>query len=782
MAAAHTRARSDNLPADLNSFVGRRRELSRLKRLLASSRIVTLTGVGGVGKTRLALHLARQLARGFPDGVYLVALDQLNDPELVDAAVAGVLGLRVPADGVPRQALRDYLSGRRLLLVLDNCEHLRDACATLVGSLAPGCPELRILATSREPLRVPGEIAVTAPVLSVPERDEQSALSALTQYEAICLFADRGTAVDRSFVLTEDNRAAVVAICRRLDGLPLAIELAAAWLRALTPAEILHRLDDRWRLLSKGLRGMPPRQQTLKASIEWSFTLCSPEEQRLWTRLAVFSGGFQADAVREVCADELVPGQRVPELLAGLVGKSILIADEHRFGTRHRMLETIAEYARARLSESGERHALRRRHRDWCERLALRMHDEWISDRQEHWLDRMHREHPNLRAALDACLNEPDDAERHGAEAALRILVALPPAYLWARDLLGEIRRRLDQALAGNAPATGIGARALVLAGQLAVAQGDLTAAAPLLAQGRELARRLDDRPALAFAGYAFGNAAMYAGDPAAALAEFATGLAVSTGLPTLNQRLDLLLVMAIAAGLAGDERRAGGCYEEILTLTASCDELFNRANALWARGLALWRRGDRARAADLQRDSLRLKWRIGDRLSAVLSAEAIAWIAVDDQPERAATILGVAEGLWNAGGTPMDAQRHLVDDHDNCVRTCRLALGESRFDAAFNRGRSLPADDGLAYALGERTARRPARTTVDPATLTRRQAEVAALIAKGLTNREIGRAMGVSIRTADSHVETILTKLGFTSRAQVAMWVATGEPTTATG
>jgi predicted ATPase/DNA-binding CsgD family transcriptional regulator len=771
MATARTRARGDNLPADLSSFVGRRRELSSLKRSLAASRIVTLTGVGGVGKTRLALRVARQLARDFPDGVHLVALDQLTDPDLVDAAVAGALGLRVPVAGLPRQALCDYLAGRRLLLVLDNCEHLREACAALVGSLVPGCPGVRILATSREPLQVPGENAVTAPALSVPERDDQPALGALTQYEAICLFADRAAAVDRGFALTEANRAAVVAICRRLDGLPLAIELAAARLRAMTPAEILHRLDDRCRLLSKGIRGRPPRQQTLKASIEWSFTLCSPAEQRLWTRLAVFSGGFETDAVREVCADDAVSAQRVPELLAALADKSILVAEQHRFGTRHRMLETIAEYARARLDESGERDALRRRHRDWCERLALRMHAEWISDRQEYWLDRMHREHPNLRAALDACRPEP--------EAALRILVALPPAYLWARDLLGEIRRRLDRALAGDPPPTATGARALVLAGQLAIAQGDLAASAPLLARGRELARRLDDRPALAFAGYAAGNAAMYAGDPAGALAEFAAGLTVSGGLPTLNQRLDLLLCMAIAAGLAGDEPRAAACYEEILALTDSCDELFNRANALWALGLALWRRGEPARAADLQRDSLQLKWRIGDRLSAALSVEAIAWIAADRAPERAATVLGVAEALWHAGGTRMDTQRHLVDDHDHCVRTCRTALGDPRFDAAVTRGRSLPPDEGLAYALDERTARRRTRTATDPAALTRRQAEAAALIAKGLTDQEIGRAMGISTRTAESHVEAILTKLGFTSRAQVAAWVDTGEPAT---
>jgi len=411
----------------------------------------------------------------------------------------------------------------------------------------------------------------------------------------------------------------------------------------------------------------------------------------------------------------------------------------------------------------------------WCTELARQVDEQWISDRQEYWLSRLPREHPNLRVAVEFCLTEPGEAE-----AALRILVALPPAYLWARDLLGEGRRWLDRlrSLAPSGPGTGDGglwARGLVLAAQLAIAQGDLDAAGPLLAEGRQLARRHGEPAALAFAGYASACTAMYTGDFSGAVATYTETLALCDPLPTLNQRLDVLVALAIAAGLAGEPARAIACHEEIVSRTEPLGELYNRSTSLWALGLAYWRQGDDDRATELQQRALRLKWDIDDRLGIALSMEALAWVAAGHDAGRAATLLGAAEVRWHAAITPLGSQQHLVSDHDDCVRSARAALGDAAFEAACDRGRRLSPEEALAYAVGhglrsQQSASPPALT---PATaLTRREHQVAELVGQGLSNQDIADVLVISRRTAESHVENILSKLGFRSRTQIAAWV----------
>ncbi|HST86691.1 MAG TPA: AAA family ATPase, partial [Kineosporiaceae bacterium] len=617
MALATARVSGGAIPADLTSFVGREHELSEVRRCLSAGRLVTLTGPGGVGKSRLALRAAAERRRAFQGGVWLVELTDLRDPELLDRVVAAAIGVTEHSGQPPLGTLIEWLGTERVLLLLDNCEHLLDACAEVTTRLLRACPGLRILATSREPLNVAGEMTLTVPPLTLPpvrlsDLQVLPSVSTLGQYGAVSLFVDRATAVLPTFRLTGDNCAAVAGVCHRLDGLPLAIELAAVRLRVLTPEQLLERLADRYRVLAKAQHGGQEHQQTLRASIDWSFALCTPQEQRLWARLAVFSGGFELDAVEAICSDEAVPGEAMLDLVAGLIDKSILSREEYRYGVRYRMLESFREYAVEKLAEHGESAQLACRHRNWHEQLMRRVNSEWISQRQEYWLERLPHEHPNLRVTFDYCRSAAG-----GAEAALRILVAIPPAYLWARNLLGETRDWLVQILAGNVQPGPLRARGLLLAAQLAIAQGDLDAAAGPLAEGRQLAQQYKDPAALAFAGYASANAAMYAGDLAAALTFFAEALTACESLDTLNQRLDVLLGLAIASGLGGDEQRAVACHEQIVALTKPLNERFNRSNSLWALGLAAWRQGDRQRSAELQRQALRLKWEIDDRLGA---------------------------------------------------------------------------------------------------------------------------------------------------------------------
>ena len=346
--------------------------------------------------------------------------------------VTATLGLREQGGGSPLRGLVGQLADRQLLLILDNCEHLIPASAIFADALLRGCPGLRILATSREPLAIAGEMLFPVPPLPAPDPGQRPSLAELGRYEAAALFLARAQAVAPGFGLTADNHLAVAELCHRLDGLPLAIELAAARIRTLAPQQILDRLSDRFRLLSRGNRAAPERQQTLRACVDWSFDLCAKPERILWARASVFTGGFELDAVEGVCADEHLPEADLLELVAGLVDKSILTREDvgasHAEAARYRMLETIRDYGQDKLGEAGEDAVLRRRHRDWHQQLAARTRAEGVSDRSAYWMARLTREHPNLCAALEFCLTEPGGAE-----------AALPPGSVPAGALLGDL-------------------------------------------------------------------------------------------------------------------------------------------------------------------------------------------------------------------------------------------------------------------------------------------------------------------------------------------------------
>jgi predicted ATPase/DNA-binding CsgD family transcriptional regulator len=765
----------------LTSFVGRRREVTDVKRVLAASRLVTLTGPGGVGKTRLALKVAADVRRAFGDGVWLVELDQLRDPALVSHTVAAWLGLREQSGRPPMAVLAEYLAQRRLLLVLDNCEHLVDAVAVLADTLLRSCPQLRILATSREPLGIGGETTLPVPSLSVPDprrrrsSPNEQPPNELSRCEAVTLFAERAASVVPGFSIAEDNRLAVVEICHRLDGLPLAIELAAVRLRALTAQEIAHRLGDRYRLLTTGQRGVPTRQQTLRSCIQWSYDLCSPPEQLLWARLAVFAGSVDLDAAEGVCAgDDLAP-ENMLEVVASLVDKSILIPEQGPV-VRYRLLDTIREFGRERLHQTGEYQALRRRHRDWYADFVTRADADWIGPRQRDWLTWLDREHPNIRATLEFSITEPGEAR-----AALRIATKLFPYWL-ARGLLSEGRHWLDQALACDTGLTAERSRALHRASTLAGLQGDLAAASALAEQGRELAAQLGDAAARTQAMLASGYLGCMRGDLPGAVACFEQVLDTLGVEGDVHWQLEARYGLALASGMHGDTARTGTCHEEILAITEPHSELWYRSHSLWNLGVVAWRQGDPRRAAELVEQSLRLKQAMDDTFGAVLCLDTLAWIAASEHdPRRAATLLGAAAALTQAMGTLTITYTYpgLAAHHEQCERQTRRTLGEQVFQAAYQHGMGLAFDDAIAYALKDQPRAEPSPASTETTTLTRRQREVVDLVADGLTNKEIAARLVISPRTAEVHVDHILTKLGFTSRTQIAAW-AIQQPSTA--
>jgi predicted ATPase/DNA-binding CsgD family transcriptional regulator len=776
-----------NLPAELTSFVGRRDELAKVRRLLAGSHLVTLTGVGGVGKTRLALRAASGMARVFPDGVWLVRLDQLREEALVPQAVAGALGLQDRAGYAPAAWLAEYLAGRRLLLVLDNCEHLVDAVAKLADELLAAAPDLRVLATSREALNIDGETVLPVPPLAAPDPGQQLTVAELELFPAVALFTQRAGQVVPGFAVTEANQAAVARICGRLEGLPLALELAAAQTRVLSPEQIDARLSDRLGLLTRGSRARPARQQTLRASIEWSHELCTEAERLLWARLSVFADGFELDAVEEVCADQRLTADQMLALLAALADKSILDTGHSAGVVRYRLPETLREYGQARLQQDGEYTTLRRRHRDWHQQLAARADTSWLSPQGPEHVARLFREHANVRAAQDFCQAEPGEAE-----AGLRIAVHVWFYYYYgAGGHISEGRYRLGQALARVPEPTVWRARGLLAASDMAANNGDHATARELLEQGTGLARQLDDPAARAFAAWVAGNASMSAGDLPQAIAHFEDGLAVvpAVGVPG-RQRVHLLLLLAGAAGLTGDEEHAAACHREVAALTEAAGEFLRRrysAYSLWALGLAVWRRGDLDRATALEQESLRLREIAYDPIGSALTVEALAAVAGSGRRfERAAVLLGAAAGLRRSTGTTLDGFQPMATHKRDCEHQARQALGEQAFRAAYDRGLLLPSGDILAFALQqpEQPPKQPParppdkpRAPAGDGPLTPREQEVARLVAGGRSNKQIAAELVISQRTAEGHVERILAKLGFTSRAQLAAWVAAAQP-----
>lgn len=803
--AGSTLTRQGNLPADLTSFVGRRRELGEIRRLLSVSRLVTLTGVGGVGKTRLALRAAAEQRRAF-DAVWLVDLSTLADPALVAEAVAATMGVR-DEPGCPVDTLERVLASQRTLLVLDNCEHLCDACAALADRLLRAAPELRILATSRQSLGIIGEHQMKVAPLAVPEPDRALTPRLLELYDGVSLLTERAAAVVPGFTVTEDNKAAVADLCRQLDGIPLAIELAAVRLRALSVTALVERLRDRYRLLTGGSRTAVPRQQTLHALVDWSFQLLPEAERTLWLRLSVFPAHFDLDAVETVCAGDGIEREDVLDLLDALLDKSLLLREEHEGAVRYRMLDTLRDFGRDRLREAGGHRTLRRRHRDRYLRLAERASAEWFGPRQLSWSRRLDLEQANLRAALDFCLQEPGEAET-----GLRMAVSLAAPCWLAKARYNEGRHWLDRVLRAAPAPTATRALALCADAELAFTQGDTARGRALLDEGTALSARLHDPEATAQASLVAGMAEHYAGDYARAAPLLDRAVAEQEAAGTLTGLLVALITRAAGAGYLGDRARATELFERALALTEAHGEKSVRAWVLTIFAIHLWQAGDRARALATAREGLLLGRAFGDSMNIATNLEALAWILTDEgRHAEAARLLAAAEEIGRSIGLMPCWDKRFGEFHEQCCAALRERLGDRGLARETRRGRRLTPDQAIeeaaegrpAAGLADETAvpeeaagrtapedaarrdgggagsaagrerGRGAPVRVQPSPLTRREEEIAELIAQGRSNKEIAMSLVISQRTVEGHVEHILDKLGFGSRARIAAWMA---------
>ncbi len=772
-----------NLPAELNSFVGRRHELTQVRRLLAANRLVTLVGAGGVGKSRLALHAAREAARAFRDGVWLVELASLNDAVLLPRAVSEAVGLTDQTARNQTEVLASFLASRHLLLVVDNCEHLLPGCAALIADLLAAAPDLKVLVTSREVLHLFGEQVYQVEPLAVPPSDPpvRSSADAGGRYPALELFADRAAAAGYGLTITEDNWPYAVRICRRLDGIPLAIELAASRLRALSLQQLVSMLDNRFDLLTQGNRTALPRHRTLWAAVEWSFELCTKPERLLWARASVFAGSFDLDAAEHVCGGDGLPGDDVREALAGLIDKSVLVVENDDVRRRYRFLDTLREYGlhRLRFPDDADESCgiptvgepqLRRRHLAFYAQLAERFDADWFGPRQVEWTERMCAELPNLRAALGLCVDNPDQT-RSG----LRLAGAL--YYLWYG--CGEIREGrwwLERLLAAHGEPAPERIRALAVYGRLLILQGVPAAAAQVARECLELIHGRDDPFHESHTLQTLGLAEMYLDAPESASALLRRAVDRASELGSDHAAVAFTtFALAVAALLIDDDPvRSAGLFAESRAICRAHGDRWWLGNVLSGSIQPELRLGDTARAEAYGREALAVRTALHDPQGAAAAVDMLAWVAAaTGDHRRAARLLGAADRYWRSvGGSPFGAGQWL-DAHKRSETSARNGLGP-RFEVEYRHGEELSLDDATSYALrGERS--RPSRPPTGPALdqphLTPRELQVAELVAEGLTNRQIATRLMISQRTAESHVENILLKLNLTSRVQIVAW-----------
>jgi predicted ATPase/DNA-binding NarL/FixJ family response regulator len=762
-------ASAGRLRGELTEFVGRRAELALVRQELGASRLVTLIGPGGIGKTRLALQAASGAQRAFPGGAWLAELGGLRDPALLVPEVARSLGMSDRSGRWAVAALSDYLAGKQMLLVLDGCEHLADACAVMADALLRACPRLRIIATSRHVLGVAGEVTVAVPPMTVPA-DGQAGPEDLLRYEAVRLFADRAAAVLSRFTLGDDNGAAVAGICRALDGIPLAIELAAVRLRSLSPAQILSRLDCRFQLLSGGGPAGQPHHRTLEAALEWSYELLTDGEQAMWRRVSVFAGSFDLDAAEAVCAAGRVAAGEIADLVDALVAKSILLRGGQD-KARYRLLDTIGEFGLRKLRGRGNERGLRLRHRHWYAALAARQ--EAFGPGRAGWIASLDADHENLRAALEFCLSEPREVAA-GAELACDLW-----RYWETHGHLTEGRRILAALLDKLDETAPVRPRALWVAGFLALVQGDLPGARALLEAGLSAARKAGDARAAAYASSYLSYVMYYLGeaDQGNALAETALRMHRDCG----DQ-----IGVAMALTQLGSTHLHSGEPAAAAERFCDCARVCERSGNIWYQtyaqrglGLATWLLGDSEGAATLVRAALRATRDLDHPIGVALCLDALAWItASQKKAAQAATLLGAADAAWAA--IPAVLQPALRGHHDLALSAARKTLPESAYQAAFAKGLALSQAQAVAFALGEppRAAKPPAgRPGQAQLRLTRREQDVAGLVAQGMSNGQIAATLVISARTVETHVQHVMDKLGVSARAQIAAWAAAQAP-----
>jgi predicted ATPase/DNA-binding SARP family transcriptional activator/DNA-binding CsgD family transcriptional regulator len=797
-----------NLPAPKTTFIGRVRERVEIKRMLAMTNLLTLTGTGGCGKTRLALEVARDLVGTYPDGVWLVELAPLSEGALVPQVVAGTLGAQEQPGHPVLENLLDALRDKEALLILDNCEHLIDAAARLADALLDNCPCLRMLATSREPLGVMGELGWLVPSLSVPDAQHSPTIEELEGYESARLFADRASERHPGFELTPENARAVAQVCAKLEGIPLAIELAAATVGLLSAEQISERLGHALKLLTGGERTADHRHQTLKAALDWSYELIGEPEQALFRRLSVFAGGFALEAAECVGAGGSIEEEDVLGLLSMLVEKSLVVAEESwEMGARYRLLEPIRQYAQEKLRGTREVGVVWQRHAEFFLALAEEAEPELSGPRQAEWLDRLETEHDNFRAALSWTLEREIGLGPRMAGALCR--------FWHTRGYLSEGRRYLEAVAKSDViPVTvrakvldGLGwiaepqgdyerarvayeeslrlyrssndergaANALGDLGSLALDRGDYEQATSLLGRSLTLHRKLGSKEEVVGVLDSLGVLASAKGDREQSMAYFSEALALSRETGNVRRIATSLGNLGITVLVHGDPEQATELLEESRALFRDIGDSSNVAISLMYSALAALAQGDHERVQALSEESLKLLQKAEDRQHIADYLEIMAGGAgAQGQTHRAARLWGAAQALREDIGVPLQPEaRKLLGPY---LATARSSLGEVAWQARLAEGRAMMPEQAIEYALfaEEPVASLPVahRSGGGSTALTPREEEVAALVARGLTNRQIASELSISEHTAANHIAKILRKLGISSRSQITAWV----------
>lgn len=767
MTSAQTPQRGGNrVGPSLNRLIARRSDLDVAQRTLSESRLLTFVGAGGVGKTRLALELAYRARNGFPDGAWLVRLADLSigaGGAEVESAVVSALDINDQSATQPREKLLSFLSNRKLLLVLDNCEHVLDSVRAAVPVMLREAPQLRVVATSREPLGVEGEVLRPVLPLSVPEPATPAAQ--LIADGSVSLLAERARAVDPEFDVTEDNAEAVVELCRLLEGVPLAIELAAAKLRALTVEQVVERFGRRLASLTAPDAESRPRHGSLRAMVDWSYQLCPRTAQILWRRLSVFPATFDLELAEEVCAfGELHPDD-VVDSIERLVGQSILLAERDVGTMRYRLLAPVREIAAENAEQAGEADELRRRHRDVMLRRAQWVLDQWCGPQQEALLERMRLEHADHVAAVQWSLSTPGE-ER----AALRLMARL--RYHWlSGGFLADGRTRMEAALAAVTAPSPERAEGVWVMIWIALIQGDHHSAARWLSTFADLAEELDD-PGVKLRVTHWGALwALFTGDADTAVQGLRTAVDGHRDRGDRELELAARYMLATALACAGRAAEAAEISRSTVALCETYGDRSGRAFSLWAAGLAEWTLGHLEEAERSARAALRIQLP-SEGIGVALCTDLLAWVAYDrGEVDRAAALCEAARRVWRSLGTSIDAFGPQVSEfaERHCAHRPDLpSSGGGELSVPLWRLR-----DVIDLALGAEGSTALARRADATEPLTRRELEVAALIESGLSNREIAHRLVIAKRTADGHVERILAKLGFTSRAQIAAWMA---------
>jgi predicted ATPase/DNA-binding CsgD family transcriptional regulator len=787
---AVSQRRRGQLPAEVTGFAGREAELARIATLLTTARLVTIVGPGGVGKTRVAYRCAQRAADGYPDGVWLVELSQLRDPALLANTVASCLGLPEQDSHGQLAAVLAHLRAKRLLLLLDTCEHMVDACALLAEAILREAPGVTVLATSRQALDAPGEHTVL--VRPLPVRDagtrahDKAAQPGKTPQQgktppageraadAVDLFVQRAASAVPGFRLTEANLPVVIRLCQRLDGIPLAIELAAVRLRALSLSELCQRLENRFQLLSGGRRGAVPRHQTLRTAVEWSHDLCTPAERALWARLSVFAGAFDLAAAEEVCAGDGVPRDEIVHVLISLTEKSVVLRDGPS-GERYRLLETLREFGAERLAEAGQQATYRGRHLERYLAMARYVCDHPLADDQVARCLELRGEHANLRAALEYGL---DSQSRSFREKGSELAVALD-GYWVASGLLAEGRYWIGKSLVHTPAGSAEHAWALVVRGYLAAFAGDVREAVDDARAGIRVAKALGTAgDGIRARGYLYLNVALTVGGWHGEAA--AAGIEAERQLTLMGDRTGLLLLdtlMAHLYQLTGRLDLAVSRCERALALLGDSQERWLQGWLYTITAAAYFQQpGKERECAEAAVKGLCAKFELGDAVGIAYALEMLAWLAVGaERYDRAAWLMGAADPLWERTGKRLSGTEVLEEFHRQAEKTAANRLGEKRYASLRALGAARQLGEVVAAAAANEDELLPGRSapagaSAEDSGLTARERQIAGLVASGLSYREIAARLIISKRTVDAHVEHIFAKLRISSRVQLTM------------